>query len=246
MKTAAVILATIIGCATFALGQTGPDNDPQYTVVNHYDGKTRVDDGFGGAWNVHTMVDEPKSHNYILYRTPDRYFTNSGSLRRQKPREFQMYEDSTINPYAPKPKQPVGRFAVYPGKNPTVDWGPGLNKKLRPIWQAAHRVFCKHLIDPWMGNEEFILNLWVDPVSGRIIEVGYGLGYNSDNYNGECVIGIPPKRYTRFERVLKRTMRFDISDMKPTEDESEYGYLYRFIVRLPTPAECKNKILKKF
>lgn len=240
---------TIIGCATFAWGQIRPGNDPQVktTVMNHYEGKTSVRDGFGGAWNVHTMVvDDPKYHNYVLYRSPHRYLTDSGGPRRQKRHEFQMYEDSTVNPYAQKPKQPSGQFAVYYAKDPAVDWGPGLNKKLRPVWQASHRVFCKNLMDQWMGIETFILYLWVDPVSGRIVEVGYGLNYNSDNYNGEGVVGIPPKRYTRYERILKRTMRFDVSDMQPTDDESKYGYFYRFTVRLPTLIECKNNIRKNF
>lgn len=215
MKTAIVIFAIIFANTAPSLGRNieayysseqlvekKAELDSLYGKferIDYYAGKTSIDDGFGGTWNVKNMNDTDDwkyfAPYYVLWRESNRFVPK---------RNAKIYAINVSEAILDKL-----RFA----------------KHSTPLLQSVEVAFWGYIKGVSQMGGLVSLLVWIDPESGVIKEVAFKFqGVTESGVNMGAAI--PPRNYTIFEEILKKTVFFDMTDMEFTERDIESNYCY--------------------
>lgn len=171
----------------------------KFERIDYYAGKTSIDDGFGGTWNIKNIVHSNEfAPEYVLWRPSNRFLPNRDSI-------------------------------LYGGIQPggAIERRLRLAKHSTPLLQSVEAAFWGYIkgVSQMGGLVSFFL--WVDPESGFIKEVAFmfqGMPDTGVNMGA----AIPSRNYTIFEEILKKTVFFDMTDMEFTENDIESNYCYYY------------------
>ncbi len=179
MKKSIVILIVLLANVTFLFGQT--EESEQSATVDHYAGKTTVDDGFGGTWNVENIVyvagtgDDLKEHSVYILRRPSNLALGLPDTTNCKNRQVVVYPDVRPRNY-------------FSGRE-VVSYSGGNNVYI-------HRMSGSELLVYWWVG-------WDDMEKfKKIKEVAFWIPAGSK----EASVG--PSGYTNYERSIKESLRY--------------------------------------